>query len=98
MHKINPFNSRSYNSKVTNWRILQLRGLKQTLSRLLSDYETLDAALNAIDVEIEQTKKAYADYVKAQFGTRLDSECALKDADAMCKNCMCWKQTRANCS
>lgn len=102
MHTINTFYSRSYNSKVTNWRILELKGLHQRLSHLLAGYEVLDAALNAVEEEIEVTKKAYADYLYTQFGVgaeplkKLKAKVWLGDVDEPA-----WKrllETRGGCS
>lgn len=97
MFTLNPFNSRSQNAKVTNWRILQLRGLKAAINHLIHP-KVAGFMVREIDVEIDQAKKIYADYLRVQFSTRAHAECKLKDPDAMCKDCVCWKQTRANCS
>jgi hypothetical protein len=87
MHTLNPFESRSYNSKVTNWRILRLKGLKQTLAYLLAGDKNIETILRSADREIEDTKKAYADYLRVQFGvgveplTKIESNVWLGDVD-----------------
>lgn len=68
MHTLNPFNSRSYNAKVTNWRVLQLRGLKAALKHLLPTDAHAHLNEQKIDEEIEVVKKTYSDYLRVQFG------------------------------
>lgn len=86
MHTLNPFDSRSHNSKVTNFRIRRLKGVLHNVKHLLQgpDYSELRIlADTCITQEIERTKRAYADYVRNQFGVNLEPLKTLETNDCL---------------